>query len=111
MISTDRLTKVVVYEREYAGNTQDPPKSLAEFCTWLNDIVAQIPVEYHHAARIEFDTEYQYGDPWWSLQISYLRPETPEETRVREEAARRKAEFQKTSRRSLYEQLKKEFGE
>lgn len=68
----------------YDGETWQhdfPSENLTDFIQWFQDKLDKIPPEYRDSATVDFST---YDDETnIRLQVSYLRPETKEESELR----------------------------
>lgn len=82
-------TRVKVFEGERYNNGW-PPERAIEFVAWLNERLAQIPVDYMGSARVEIGSTQSYGDDYATIEISYIRPETDEEVAERYAAQRQR---------------------
>jgi len=66
------------YEKEW------PEENAIEFIKWFSDKVNTIPSEYRNKARIELESITSYeSSSYVHIEISYVRPETPEEEKSR----------------------------
>ena len=76
---------VVVYEEECRLRTfRNNPKTLLDFVDRLNTVLASIPEQHRASAALEFEHFYAGGKvPQPYFRISYARPETADEERVR----------------------------
>lgn len=63
----------------------DIPYKLDEFFAKLNEVRLSIPAEYRDSAEIDCDPEWERGESYARVRISYSRPMTEEE--VAEQAA------------------------
>ncbi len=55
------------------------PHNLTEFFAALNEVRLSIPSEYRAAAEIDLEPEYEFGDSYARLRVTYERPMTDEE--------------------------------
>lgn len=73
-----------------------PPANIKEFAEWLVEQVDQIPSEYRDSGEISISGVCGYdGDSSGNIEITYRRPETDEEEKLRETASERRASSQR----------------
>ena len=87
-----------------------PPAELAEFLLWVERIKSEIPEEYHATAKVEISAGMHYEQEYPTCIVSYVRPETKEETETRQKKERRDRESREMYERSMYEKLKAKFN-
>lgn len=91
-------------------NPDYPPRCLTEFTEWLAKWTALVPEEHRADATINF---YAVSDPYdgtdGNVRISYRRPETEQEARNREAAARRARERAEAEERRRLAELKAKY--
>lgn len=59
------------------------PHKLTEFQDWLAKAVLEIPPKYLGTAEIDFEPDYEFGEYYAAVRITYERQEAPEETATR----------------------------
>jgi len=85
--------------------------SLDRIIASLIAIRETIPAEYRDSARCEIDSESGYeGSHYASIEVSYSRPETAEETLERERHKMAETVAAEQKQRAAYEALKAKFG-
>lgn len=70
----------------HCGAGQDDgfaPHNVSEFHRWLCVAMAEIPDDCLHTATIDFEPDYEYGEHYSAVRITYERPETADETAAR----------------------------
>jgi len=78
-------TIVIFNKEQYDGEW--PEENAVEFINWFSDKVNNIPSEYRDKAIIELDSVLSYeSSSYVNIEISYVRPETPEEEKNRMDA-------------------------
>ena len=60
------------------------PKKPIDFIAFWKEKFMEVPEEFRDTARIIIEAETEYGDPVLNIMISYSRPETVDEMRIRE---------------------------
>lgn len=102
--------RVVVFDKEeYDGEW--PPTDATECVAWFVGKLDMIPKEYRGAAKIEFDSVGGYeGSHYAHIDISYVRPETDNETKAREAEEQRLQEAQKAHELRTLAALKAKYG-
>lgn len=102
---------VTVFEgTQWDGHFPDSDSTLPQVIAWLLAKLEQIPAEYQDCSQCSFGGEDYYGSPKATLKISYIRPETDDEIRVRETEARARSLLSQADERRQYERLKEKFG-
>lgn len=78
-----QLIRDYVFRQErYDGDW--PPEDAPGFLAWFQDYIDSVPDERRDTLRIELSSESGYeGSHYASIEISYTRPETPEEVFIR----------------------------
>jgi hypothetical protein len=85
--------------------------SLKRVIESLIAIRESIPAEFRERARCEISSTGGYeGSHYATIEVSYERPETPEETANREENAGRARALADAKQRAEYDKLKAKFG-
>lgn len=96
------------YDEDWPLEGWDDP--LAGFIDWLKGQMAGIPKAFRASAKIKIDSTSGYEDSHYpSIEITYTRPETPEEIAARIAAHVEQIERRKQAKRAEYERLKAEF--
>jgi hypothetical protein len=75
----------------------------------LLDIRESIPAEYRDVAQCQIDSSVEWDSSTAEITVSYERPETPEETEMRESQNRKSERERIDKRKAEYERLKREF--
>lgn len=75
---------ITVFDQEqYDGEW--PSENAADFISFFNGKIEEIPAEHRHTAKIEIDSVSGYeGSSYAHIEISYTRLETDEEEQARE---------------------------
>lgn len=60
------------------------PHILVEFQAWLRSALDEIPADCLDSAEIDFEPDYEHGEHYSAVRITYERPETAEETAKRQ---------------------------
>ena len=80
-----KQNKTITVFRQEQGDGEWPPEDAKGCMAWFAAKLALIPEEYRDNARIEFDSIASYEDASYAtIEITYVRPETDEEERIRE---------------------------
>lgn len=79
----DCATTVTVRYWGACNDGRQAPHRLVEFQDALEDAIAEIPKAHLDSAVIEFEPDFEYGEAYSAVRITYDRPETPEETAAR----------------------------
>lgn len=66
----------------YNGDA-DLPRLLVDAVQTFSEDLLSIPEEYRQSAEMEFEPGYEFGESYACVQITYERPETPEEEKLR----------------------------
>lgn len=84
--------------------------TLDEVIFSLTNIQASIPEQYRATATCEINSVLSYEDSTYAnIKVTYVRPETDEECKAREEMERRQRDFAVRHEREQYERLKAKF--
>ena len=90
------MSKKQVQETVFNGSQHEgdgwPPEDPAGFIAWFQERIERIPPKHRTNAKIEVSSQGgYYGEHAGSIEITYLREETDEETasRLRREEAQR----------------------
>ena len=83
MTTTEISTTVTVRYWGACNDGKRAPHRLVEFKDALDAAIAEIPREHLGSATIEFEPDFEYGEAYSAVRITYERPETPEETAAR----------------------------
>lgn len=59
------------------------PYNLVEFQAWLRSAMDEIPADCLASAEIDFEPDYEHGEYYSAVRITYERPETADETAAR----------------------------
>ena len=101
LLKTVKVLDTEQYEADF------PPDNLVALNEWLQGHLASIPPEYRGGAEISFGYSESYGDSIYvTVNISYERPETPEEVAERVARSRHAIAEKELRERLLYAQLK-----
>lgn len=84
----NNVTRISAVFEKY--ETGFPPDKLLQFQSWLAERIAEIPEQYRANADFDIDVNFRYGDPYPTVEISYLRPMTAQE--IEQETQRKKAD-------------------
>lgn len=96
----------VVDQGQYDGGPFKFNGTLDEVIFSLTNIQASIPEQYRATATCEM---FSYEDSNANIRVTYLRPETDEECKAREDMARRQRDDVAHREREQYERLKAKF--
>lgn len=100
----------VVDQEQYDGGPFKFNGTLDEVILTLTEIRAGIPEQYRATATCEISSVLSYEDSTYAnIKVTYLRPETDEECKVREDMARRQSDVVARYERTQYERLKAKF--
>ena len=88
-----------------------PPVDAERTVAWFQEKLESIPAEFRHTAKIEFESASGYeGDHYARIVITYMRPETAQESaerNARDDAMRRMVE---ASERAELARLQAKYG-
>jgi hypothetical protein len=59
------------------------PHKLEDFFAALNEARLSIPAEYRDGARVDCEPEYEHGESYGCVRVTYERPMTPTEIEAR----------------------------
>jgi hypothetical protein len=105
---TQDITKSVFAAEQYDSDW--PPTELLAFKGWIDEMLEQIPEQFHENASISIGSDSGYeGSSHANLTISYTRPETKEEALSRTRQADAMRESNDKRERQLYAQLKAKY--
>ena len=82
----ERTTRVEVLRMGCDG--EDIPHGLLAFTARLNAAAQEIPTQYLEHAEIDVEPEWEHGEAYTAVMVSYARPETPAEKAARVEQER-----------------------
>lgn len=103
------VRETVFCQERYDGDW--PPEDAVGFMAWFQGHLTLMPGEYRNTARIELTSNSGYEDSHYvEIDISYTRPETPEEIAERQEGWRKQCAAAETEQRAEFERLKAKFG-
>jgi hypothetical protein len=92
----------------FNGRPSEMGECLQDAIEWLQDKLKAVPEEFRSAVEVEIEGYDNYGVPSASMAISYLRPETDDERRARQQAeGRRQTEAEAKEVRQLAELVQK----
>lgn len=102
--------KIEVFKKEqYDGDW--PEENAFQFLTWFEEKINSIPEEFRETAKVELEPVSGYdGGSYASIEIYYYRPETEEETKVRESKEKNRAELLRQRELKRLEELKRKYG-
>jgi len=97
----------------FSGSTCALEGTIDELIVLLNDKKKIIMTNHPDATdiRISIDTENNYGSISSRYEITFCRPETPEETETRLGDIQRREEREARERKRQWERLNAEFGQ
>lgn len=102
-------TTVVVRHWGVCNDNGHAPHNLEQFMYALQDAMAEVPGEYQSSAEIDFDPDYEFGETYAAVRVTYERPMTEserndyiaEERKRIEEAIARNERWNDEKRREL----------
>ncbi len=109
-MNTKLITKT--YRASEIGLLNDKqfcPRTLVDAIIWLQARLEEVPAEYRSDAHISFDTDSEWGDYYATCEISYRRPETPEDIAERERQEAEQAERRRAKDLQLLAELQAKY--
>jgi hypothetical protein len=100
--------RISKYIEKYSGDW--PPEDAAGFVAWFQRKLDDIPPESRAKARIEIDSEENYGSSKATIEFSYARMETDEEEAEREQQAAAQAERRRAQELRTLAELQAKYG-
>jgi hypothetical protein len=84
---------------------------MVDVIQYYQEILDNVPEEYQHLVKIEFDTAWdRFEGDYIEMDVYYSRPETEEEQAQRAARDKRIDDEEKSRKLAQFEKLKKELG-
>ena len=102
--------RVDIFNKEQYDSDDWPPENAAEFVSWFNEKLSNVPDEFSHLAIVDLEAIPSYeNSAYASIQIYYYRPETEKEIYDREITERNKQNMIKQKELRQLAELQKKY--